>query len=102
VILLAGWEGVRLNRSRIRDLRRVFEQAGVDPYAVRFFTEDDPRWLRRDQLTKAEVEALRAEQEREFGMLACNMRGHLYKKTEWRDRVKNPGEDLVAGPEDPV
>jgi hypothetical protein len=94
VVQLAGWEGVRLNRSRVNDLRRVLAGAAIEPAAIRFFAEDDPRWVKRNRLTGAEIETLRVEQEQEFAMLAHNMRGHLYKKTEWRDYRDDPGDPL--------
>lgn len=94
VVRLVGWDGLRLNRSRVHDLRRVLERAGVDPSAVAFFAETDPRWTDGTSLTREEVEALRAALEREFSMLAVNMRGHLYKKTEWRDlRDQHPAPE---------
>jgi len=90
VVRLAGWEGVRLNRNRVIDLRRVLTQASIEPDEVQFFAEDDPCWTGRESLTREEIETLRVAQEREFGTLAHNMRGHRYKKTEWRDRWDDP------------
>jgi hypothetical protein len=90
VVRLVGWDGLRLNRSRVQDLRRVLDRAGVDPAEVAFFAETDPSWTGRAALTRAEIEVLRVTEEREFGMLAVNMRGHLYKKTEWREFRNNP------------
>lgn len=93
VIQLAGWERLDLNRNRVHDLRRVFQRAGIDPLAIQFPADDGPHPAPGEELSKREIEALRVAREREFAVIAHNMRGHLYKKTEWRDLREHAGSD---------
>jgi len=87
VIQLVGWEGMNQSDNKVNDLRRAFKRASVDPLSIRFFHDDDPRINGSVALTMAEIEEMRREQEQELGTVACNMHGHMYKKTEWQDRM---------------
>jgi hypothetical protein len=88
VAKVAGWDALDINGSRRRDARNAFERAGMDPAAVEFGVA-----LRAGEVLAPErVEALRCEIEGQFGTLVVNMRGHQYKKREWRDRHNRVAE----------
>lgn len=89
---MAGWEGLELNADNVHELRPAFLRAGIDAENIRFFAKDDPRIVPGAALTRSEIESLRLEQARELANLAHNVRGRLYKKTQWRDRKNRAAE----------
>jgi len=89
VLQVAGWDALGLSASRKRDAQNAFDRSGVDPGVIGF----RPQGLAAEPLTPERVAVLRREVEGQFAMLAYNIRGHKYKKTEWRDRHQASAED---------
>ena len=87
VIQLAGWDGLRIGKSKRNGIEAAFAGAGIHPGEIEFRPGGADVTARIGQeLTKKEVEQLRLEQEREFGMLAANMYGRIDKKKERVER----------------
>ena len=87
VIQLAGWDGLRLARSKRNGVEAAFAGAGINPSEIEFRPGGaDATASIGQNLTKEQVEESRLEQEREFGMLAANMHGRIDKKKERMER----------------
>jgi hypothetical protein len=87
VIQLAGWDELPVGKSKKNGIRAAFAQAGFEPGEVAFHPggADAIASVGRN-LSKKEIEDLRVEQEREFGLLAANMHGRIDKKEERMER----------------
>lgn len=88
VIQVAGWDALKLRPNKQNGVRSVFARAGVAPESIEFYP---PRTS--SLIAPEEVERLQKEIESEFSTLAVNMRGRMYKKTQWRDRLQNIYEE---------
>lgn len=87
VLQLAGWDALRFSKSKKNSIEAAFAGAGINPREIEFQPGGADATARAGQnLTTKEVEELRLEQEREFGMLAANMHGKLDKKKERMER----------------
>ena len=87
VIQLAGWEALPVGKSKKNGIKAAFARAKVNLNEIEFRPggADAIASVGRN-LTKKEIEELRLEQEREFGLLAANMHGKIYKKEERMER----------------